>query len=114
MTLIYAAPRFCLIIVPFYKVLFGMIRWGNFSSGDCFIMASDYLNALVHIIEVGNGFVTFQLRGLEFRGKVVGRNLFKVKKDARKEPYTAQKMKFSIKDFFIFCTVLIFCPSVFY
>ena len=65
-------------------------------------MASDYLNALVHIIEVGNGFVTFQLRGLEFRGKVVGRNLFKVKKDARKEPYTAQKMKFSIKDFFIF------------
>jgi len=43
-------------------------RWGNFSSGDCFIMASDYLNALVHIIEVGNGYVTFQLRGLEFRG----------------------------------------------
>ena len=31
-------------------------------------MASDYLNALVHIIEVGNGYVTFQLRGLEFRG----------------------------------------------
>ena len=89
-------------------------RWGNFSSGDCFIMASDYLNALVHIIEVGNGFVTFQLRGLEFRGKIVGRNLFKVKKDARIDPYTAQKKKFSIKDFFIFCTVLIFCPSVFY
>ncbi|XP_066911070.1 pecanex-like protein 1 isoform X2 [Clytia hemisphaerica] len=43
-------------------------RWGNFSNGDCFIMASDYLNALVHIIEVGNGYVTFQLRGLEFRG----------------------------------------------
>lgn len=43
-------------------------RWGNFSSGDCFIMASDYLNALVHIIEVGNGYITFQLRGLEFRG----------------------------------------------
>ena len=33
-----------------------------------FIMASDYLNALVHIIEMGNGLVTFQLRGLEFRG----------------------------------------------
>ena len=44
-------------------------RWGGFTQGDCFIMASDYLNALVHIIEVGNGLVTFQLRGLEFRGK---------------------------------------------
>ncbi|XP_059159298.1 pecanex-like protein 1 isoform X2 [Physella acuta] len=43
-------------------------RWGNYTQGDCFIMASDYLNALVHIIEVGNGLVTFQLRGLEFRG----------------------------------------------
>lgn len=49
-------------------------------------MASDYLNALVHIIEVGNGFVTFQLRGLEFRGKVVGSNLFRIKKDAIIEP----------------------------
>ncbi|XP_064603904.1 pecanex-like protein 1 isoform X2 [Liolophura sinensis] len=45
-----------------------MGRWGNASQGDCFIMASDYLNALVHIIEMGNGLVTFQLRGLEFRG----------------------------------------------
>lgn len=45
-------------------------RWGNYTQGDCFIMASDYLNALVHIIEVGNGLVTFQLRGLEFRGSV--------------------------------------------
>ncbi|XP_025105785.1 pecanex-like protein 1 isoform X5 [Pomacea canaliculata] len=43
-------------------------RWGGYTQGDCFIMASDYLNALVHIIEVGNGLVTFQLRGLEFRG----------------------------------------------
>lgn len=47
-------------------------RWGNYSSGDCFILASDYLNAFVHLIEIGNGLVTFQLRGLEFRGK----NLF--------------------------------------
>eukprot|EP00794_Sanderia_malayensis_P020280 gene20280-22266_t len=45
-----------------------MGRWGNVSSGDFFVIASDYLNALVHVIEVGNGFVTFQLRGLEFRG----------------------------------------------
>ena len=43
-------------------------RWGNTGQGDCFIMASDYLNALVHVIEMGNGLVTFQLRGLEFRG----------------------------------------------
>ncbi|KAK7103857.1 pecanex-like protein 1 isoform X2 [Littorina saxatilis] len=43
-------------------------RWGGYTQGDCFIMASDYLNALVHIIEIGNGLVTFQLRGLEFRG----------------------------------------------
>ena len=47
-----------------------MGRWGNVTQGDCFIMASDYLNALVHIVELGNGFVTFQLRGLEFRGDV--------------------------------------------
>ena len=46
-----------------------MGRWGPFSTGDCFVLASDYLNALVHIIEVGNGLVTFQVRGLEFRGK---------------------------------------------
>lgn len=45
-------------------------RWGNYGAGDCFILASDYLNALVHLIEIGNGLVTFQLRGLEFRGKV--------------------------------------------
>ncbi|CAH1791928.1 unnamed protein product [Owenia fusiformis] len=43
-------------------------RWGNAAQGDTFIMASDYLNALIHIIEMGNGLVTFQLRGLEFRG----------------------------------------------
>ena len=46
-----------------------MGRWGPFSTGDCFMLASDYLNALVHVIEVGNGLVTFQVRGLEFRGK---------------------------------------------
>nr|XP_006812532.1 PREDICTED: pecanex-like protein 1-like [Saccoglossus kowalevskii] len=43
-------------------------RWGTVSQGDCYILASDYLNALVHIIELANGLVTFQLRGLEFRG----------------------------------------------
>ena len=43
-------------------------RWGLVSQGDCFVLASDYLNCLVHIVEVGNGLVTFQMRGLEFRG----------------------------------------------
>lgn len=43
-------------------------RWGAVSQGDCFVLASDNLNCLVHIIEFGNGLVTFQVRGLEFRG----------------------------------------------
>lgn len=30
----------------------------------------DNLTALVHFIEVGNGFCTFQLRGLEFKGTI--------------------------------------------
>lgn len=43
-------------------------RWGVVMQGDCFVLASDYLNCLVHIIEMANGLVTFQVRGLEFRG----------------------------------------------
>jgi len=43
-------------------------RWGEVYFGDFFVLSSDYLNCLVHIIEIGNGFVTFQLRGLEFKG----------------------------------------------
>jgi len=43
-------------------------RWGQVNYGDFFVLSSDYLNCLVHIIECGNGFVTFQLRGLEFKG----------------------------------------------
>ncbi|XP_063915633.1 pecanex-like protein 1 isoform X1 [Zophobas morio] len=45
-----------------------MGRWGLVNQGDCFVLASDYLNCLVHIIELGNGLVTFQMRGLEFKG----------------------------------------------
>ncbi|OQV20264.1 Pecanex-like protein 1 [Hypsibius exemplaris] len=45
-----------------------MGKWGNVMDGDFFILASDYLNCLVHIVEIGNGLVTFQVRGLEFRG----------------------------------------------
>ena len=43
-------------------------RWGSVQQGDFFILASDYLNCLVHIIELGNGLCTFQVRGLEFKG----------------------------------------------
>ncbi|XP_023246263.1 pecanex-like protein 3 [Copidosoma floridanum] len=43
-------------------------RWGAVEQGDCFLLASDYLNCLVHVVQLGNGLVTFQLRGLEFRG----------------------------------------------
>lgn len=43
-------------------------RWGTAEQGDCFLLASDYLNCLVHIVQLANGLVTFQLRGLEFRG----------------------------------------------
>ena len=45
-----------------------MGRWGVVSQGDCFVLASDYLNCLVHIVEMANGLLTFQVRGLEFRG----------------------------------------------
>ena len=43
-------------------------RWGTVEQGDFFLMASESLNCLVHVTEVGNGFITFQVRGLEFRG----------------------------------------------
>ncbi|RWS23124.1 Pecanex-like protein 1, partial [Leptotrombidium deliense] len=43
-------------------------RWGPVSQGDCFVLASDNLNCLLHVIELGNGLLTFQVRGLEFRG----------------------------------------------
>ena len=44
-------------------------RWGGpIMQGDCYVLASENLNCLVHIVELGNGLVTFQVRGLEFRG----------------------------------------------
>ena len=51
-------------------------RWGRVTAGDIFILSGDRLNALIHIIEYGNGFVTFQIRGLEFRG--TGFNFYSV------------------------------------
>jgi hypothetical protein len=59
----------CLYFVNWCIILIVAIgRWGPVTQGDCFVLASDYLNCLVHIIELGNGLVTFQMRGLEFRG----------------------------------------------
>ncbi|XP_018646017.1 pecanex-related protein [Schistosoma mansoni] len=46
----------------------GRIGGLSVQHGDVFILSTDDLNLLVHIIEVGNGFVTYQLRGLEFIG----------------------------------------------
>jgi len=43
-------------------------RWGPIAQGDCYVLASENLNCLVHIVECGNSLVTFQVRGLEFRG----------------------------------------------
>eukprot|EP01137_Pigoraptor_chileana_P010495 Opistho-2@60235 len=45
-----------------------MGRWGAVSAGDFFLLFNDRLTSIVHIVAVGNGFVTFQLRGLEFKG----------------------------------------------
>lgn len=43
-------------------------RFGNVSTGDFFMILNDKLTAMLHIIELGNGFCTFQLRGMEFKG----------------------------------------------
>ncbi|KAH8861344.1 Pecanex-like protein 1 [Schistosoma japonicum] len=55
------------------RVISGDLQLGrlgglSISHGDVFILSTDDLNLLIHIIEVGNGFVTYQLRGLEFIG----------------------------------------------
>ncbi|KAK4469702.1 hypothetical protein MN116_007227 [Schistosoma mekongi] len=55
------------------RVIAGDLQLGRLgglaiSHGDVFILSTDDLNLLIHIIEVGNGFVTYQLRGLEFIG----------------------------------------------
>ena len=55
------------------RVLAGEIqmgRWGLVRTGDFFIVIrdTDNITAFVHIIEIGNGFVTFQLRGCELKG----------------------------------------------
>ena len=41
---------------------------GNLTTGDILLIMNDKLSAIVHIIELGNGFCSFQLRGIEFKG----------------------------------------------
>ena len=48
---------------------------GKVNTGDFFILTSDSLNCMIHMIEIGNGFITFQLRGLEFKGRDISRLL---------------------------------------
>lgn len=43
-------------------------RMGNVGTGDIFILLNDKLTAMLHIIEVSNGYCTFQIRGMEFKG----------------------------------------------
>ncbi|EDQ88631.1 uncharacterized protein MONBRDRAFT_26272 [Monosiga brevicollis MX1] len=45
-------------------------RWGVVSAGDVFLMCDldNRMTIFVHIIERGDGFVAFQIRGLEFAG----------------------------------------------
>lgn len=43
-------------------------RWGDVAVGDFFIVFNDRLTSIVHIVQLSNGYLTFQLRGLEFKG----------------------------------------------
>ncbi|KAL9658737.1 hypothetical protein ABK040_005892 [Willaertia magna] len=45
-------------------------KFGNVCPGDVFIIINDNLTGIVHIIEVGNGVISFQIRGLEFKGTI--------------------------------------------
>ena len=45
-------------------------RYGNVRTGDFLLLLNDKLTALVHIVELGNGHCSFQLRGMEFQGKI--------------------------------------------
>ena len=42
-------------------------EFGTIQTGDMFIVFKEKLTCLIHFIEIGNGFATFQLRGLEFK-----------------------------------------------
>eukprot|EP00002_Diphylleia_rotans_P029867 TRINITY_DN6101_c0_g1_i8.p1 TRINITY_DN6101_c0_g1~~TRINITY_DN6101_c0_g1_i8.p1 ORF type:complete len:1346 (+),score=255.07 TRINITY_DN6101_c0_g1_i8:84-4121(+) len=43
-------------------------RFGEVNHGDIFLLSNDKMTILLHIIEIGNGYCSFQLRGMEFKG----------------------------------------------
>eukprot|EP01105_Mastigella_eilhardi_P001802 TRINITY_DN1217_c0_g1_i5.p1 TRINITY_DN1217_c0_g1~~TRINITY_DN1217_c0_g1_i5.p1 ORF type:complete len:898 (+),score=189.30 TRINITY_DN1217_c0_g1_i5:1201-3894(+) len=45
-------------------------RFGDMHTGDIYLILNDMLTAFIHIIHLGNGHVTFQIRGLEFKGTI--------------------------------------------
>lgn len=55
--------RFVILQFYFQPLIIDIYNIYNFT-----VLTSDSLNCLVHIVEIGNGLVSFQLRGLEFRG----------------------------------------------
>ena len=54
------------ILQIIYWIGNSVCRWGEVQQGDFFVLASDNLNCLVHIIELGNGLCTFQVNFLEY------------------------------------------------
>ena len=45
-------------------------RMGSVHVGDMYLLTNDTLTALIHIVSIGNGYTTFQLRGLELQGTI--------------------------------------------
>jgi hypothetical protein len=43
-------------------------RLGSVHTGDIFLICNDTLTAIIHIVSIGNGYTTYQLRGLELQG----------------------------------------------
>lgn len=43
-------------------------RFGRVAPGDVFLLINESLTIIVHFVELGNGHVSFQVRGLEFGG----------------------------------------------
>jgi hypothetical protein len=43
-------------------------RFGRVAPGDVFLLINESLTVIVHFVELGNGHVSFQVRGLEFGG----------------------------------------------
>ncbi|KAL0490109.1 pecanex-like protein (C-terminus) [Acrasis kona] len=60
-------------VIALQRELPNALRRGQFGAvkaGDVFIVVNEGLTCMIQMIEVGNGFCTFQLRGLEFKGTI--------------------------------------------